>query len=407
VFVARSVGPDELGSFGVGFVVYLLVVGVARGLVAQPLIIRAGARRDRSEQRAEAAQAMGAALLVGGVAAIGVMACGWGVGGATGAVLVVIGLCLPGLVAQDTWRFVFLTLATPRQAVADDLAWLVVEVVLMGGALLIWPTSVVLLAATWGGAGVIAALYGLRQSGIVPDLGHSVTYVVRHLDVGGRLAVEHLFQNGSLLLATLVLGLVTGPAGLGALVGAQALFGPFLVLITGLQAAVVPERSRLLAPGSARVMPLLRTTSGGLAVAAVCWGLVLVGMPDGWGSAVLGETGPAALWLVPATMVVVAGHGMASGALTGLRIVGDVRSGLRARVLAGSVAFAAGVIGGLVAGIKGGAWGLALGPWITAIVAWQLLAASPRAAALRRSRRGRGPGAGRGQGVGARPVTSA
>jgi O-antigen/teichoic acid export membrane protein len=381
VLVARSVDPREFGSFGAGFVVYLLVVGVARGLVAQPLTIRASALPDRFEQRAEAARAMGAAVLVGAVAALGVMACGWGVGGATGGVLVVMGLCMPGLVAQDTWRFVFFTLATPKQAAANDLVWLIVQLVLMGGALLVGPTSVVLLAATWSGSAVIAALYGIRQSGLVPEVGKAVAYITRHVDLGGRLAAEFVFQNGSTLVTTLVLGLVVGTAGLGSLRGAQTLYGPFYVLITGLQAAAVPEGSRLLARRSSRLLPLLRTMSAGLAGAAVLWGLVLVSVPDGWGAAALGETWPAALQLVPATMVIMAGHGLASGGLTGLRVVGDVRSSLRVRVLAGVVAFATGVGGGLVAGIEGGAWGLAVGPVLTAVTAWYLLSTSPRAAA--------------------------
>ncbi len=387
VLVARSVDPDEFGSFGAGFVVYLLVVGVARGLVAQPLTIRASALDDRCEQRAEAARAMGAALLVGGVSAIGVMACGWGVGGATGAVLVVMGLCMPGLVAQDTWRFVFFTLGTPQQAVANDLVWLVVQLALMGAALLMSTTSVVLLAAAWSGSAVIAALYGMRQSALVPEVGQAVAYVTRHLELGGRLGMEFLFQNGSTLVTTLVLGLVVGTAGLGSLRGASTLFGPFYVLITGLQAAAVPEGSRLLARGSPQLMRLLRTMSAGLAGAAVFWGLVLMGLPDGWGAAALGETWPAARQLVPATMVIMVGHGLASGGLTGLRVAGDVRSSLRVRVLAGVVAFATGAAGGLVVGVEGGAWGLAVGPCLTAVAAWYLLSASPRAsAALRQCR---------------------
>jgi O-antigen/teichoic acid export membrane protein len=377
VFVARSLDVAAFGAFGVGFVVYLLVLGVERGLVAQPLTIRTSAKH---EQRQDAAQAAGAALALGIVGGLGVVACGLAVRGETGIVLLTLGMFLPGLLLQDAWRFIFFTIAEPWHAAANDLMWLGAQGVLMGGMVMVGQASAATFTAAWAGAALLAGLYGIRQSGLRPDLGGAGDFVARHLDLGGRLTAEFLFQTGSTLLTTLVLGLIVGTAGLGSIRGVQTLFGPFYVLITGLMAAAVPEGSRLLARRSASLARLLRAMSAGLAASAVCWGFALLVVPDRWGAAALGDTWPLARQLVPGMLVIMAAYGGASGALTGLRVLGQVRSSLRLRVMAGTASFAAGVAGGMLGGVRGGFWGLAIGPCLTCAGAWVMLRRVPVAA---------------------------
>ena len=370
VLVARSVDAPAFGAFGVAFVVYLLALGVGRGLVAQPLAIRVSALHGQREQ---AASATGAALAIGAVFGLGVAGCGLAFSGGTGAVLVALALFLPGLLLQDAWRFVFFTMADPRRAAKNELVWLLVQTGLMGGIVLAGRASAVVLTAAWGAAAMLAALYGVRQSGLRPEIRRGGAFIRHHLDLGGRMTAEFLFQSGSTLLTMLVLGLVVGTAGLGSIRGSQTLFGPFYVLIAGLMAAAVPEGSRLLVRRPESLAPALRAMSAGLTIAALCWGLVLLALPDRWGQAALGDTWPAARDLIPSMLVIMAAYGAASGALAGLRVLGAVSSSLRVWIAAGSASLIVGVIGGMLGGVRGGMWGLTVGPCLTCVGSWTML----------------------------------
>jgi O-antigen/teichoic acid export membrane protein len=370
VLVARSVDAQAFGAFGLAFVVYLLALGVERGLVAQPLAIRVSALPS---QRDEAACAAGAALSIGAAFGLGIAASGLALGGRTGAVLVALAVFLPGLLLQDAWRFVFFTTAEPCLAAKNDLVWLMAQTGLMGGIILTRQASAAALTTAWGGAALLAAIYGVRQSGLRPEIRRGGAFILHHLDLGVRFAAEFLFQSGSTLLTMLVIGLVVGTAGLGAIRGSQTLFGPFYVLMAGLMAAAVPEGSRLLARRPESLAPALRAMSAGLMSVAVCWGLALLALPGRWGEAALGDTWPTARELIPGMLVIMAAYGAASGGLVGLRVLGAAGSSLRVWIVAGSASSTVGVLGGVLGGVRGGVWGLTVGPCLTCLGAWAML----------------------------------
>ena len=365
--VARSVDTEAFGAFGLAFVTYLVSLNLSRALVSQPLVLRSSAQPD---ERAELPAAAGAALAVGVTLAVVVLAAGVAVGGQPGRVLVVLAVFLPGLVLQDAWRFAFFATARPRLAVVNDLTCAVIQVGFMAGVLVLAEGTAATLTAAWGGAALVAAVVAGRQARAHPTRTGSWAFLRRHGDLGGRLGVESLLESGTMQITTLCLAFVVGSAGVGAIRGAQTLFGPFTTLAIGLVAATIPEGSRLFARRPTRLRPLLQAMSVSLCVAGACWGLALGLLPDAWGRAVLGETWPAARGLLPPLTMMMAGIGFLSGGMVALRVLTAASASLRLRLVTGPISLAAGVTGGAVAGAQGGAWGLAIGAWITGLGAW-------------------------------------
>lgn len=369
VIVARSVSNEAFGAYSVGFIVYILALGGSRGLVSQPLTVRFS---SRNVPRDVVAGVAGAAGLIGFAVGFVAVAAGIVLGGEVGGVLCAVGLFMPALLLQDTWRFLFFTTGHPLRAVANDLAWGVLQVVVMG-AVVTAGGGAVALAAAWAGSGAVAALVGVGQTRVVPCLRRAAPFVRSQADIGPWFAIEFVFHTGASQVTTLALGGMLGTAGVGALRGGQTLFGPFYLAMTGLMSAAVPEGARLRARAPARVLTLLRAMSLVLAVVAVVWGGTLLVVPDRWGAAFLGDTWQSARQLLLPLVVGALGYAVASGGVTGLRIRGAAREGLSVRVVVGVLTLVAGVGGGAVREVEGAAWGLALGSWATAIGTWWML----------------------------------
>jgi O-antigen/teichoic acid export membrane protein len=373
VAIARSVAPAAFGAFSLGFTVYALVLVVARAVVAQPLAIRFSAH---GASRDDIAAASAAAGILGALSGSAMVAAGLLLGGQIGAVVALIGCFMPALLIQDVWRFVFFTVAKPQLAVVNDLVWAVAQLIAITVVLVMGP-SVGRLALAWAASAVVAAAVGARQAGVAPG-SDGLRYLRRNGDLGGRFAVEVAFDSGSTQLAILVLGGILGPVGVGAIRGSRILLGPFNIVLIGLLAAAIPEGGRLHARRPGGLRPALQLMSAGLVGLAVVTGLVLFGLPDPWGRALLGQTWPATRELLPAAAVLAVGAGVASGAIAGLHVLAAATASMRLGIVTGAVTLVAAIGGGAVAGASGAAWGLCLAVWVNAIGGWWLLVRLPR-----------------------------
>lgn len=370
ILVARAVSERMFGAFSVAFLVYTFVICIGRGLVSQPLSIRASVK---TEQHDDVAAAAGAALVCGAVAGVIVAPAGVVIGGPAGEALIVTGLLLPALALQDTWRYALFTLGHPARAAGNDLVWLVVQTALILLVLGLSGDSVPLLTAAWAGGAVVAAALGVRQAAAVPAVGRARTYLRRHLALGWRFAGEIVINNGIFQLTMLVIGATLGIAGIGALRGGAVLFGPLNVGLFAISTGGIAEGSRLLARSPDRVLPMMSVVSGVLVVISLMWGALLFAVPDSLGRALLGETWQGASQLVVAYAVTYAGLALAGGAGLVLRIVAAASESLRLATIMACVTFASGAAGALWWGAEGAVWGFALSAWIQGVGAWSLV----------------------------------
>jgi O-antigen/teichoic acid export membrane protein len=282
-------------------------------------------------------------------------------------------VALPAVMLQDFWRCAFFTAATPSRSAANDLLWLVVELVLFAMLAAISSSGSPAVIGAWGAAAVVAAVYGCRQARVRPLLAGSIGYLRGHFDLGGVLLADTVVSIGTSYVVVLVLAPVVGASAIGALRGAQTLFGPLQVVMAGLVTLSPPEASRLLQQDPGRLRSMLRIVSTGLGAAALVFGIALSFLPADVGRAVLGDTwGTASTLIAPFTLAFV-GMSVAIGGLVGLRVVEAKRDILRISAIANVLSAIVAIVAAFVGGLSPAAWAMALGPWILAWGSWRAM----------------------------------
>jgi len=368
IVVARSLGATEFGAFSLAWVTYGVVVNISRGLATDPVAVRFSGV-DRSLWRAAVAKSSGMAIVVGLTTGAICAAVGAVIGGHVGAAFIGLGIVLPGLMLQDSWRFAFFASGQGGKAFISDMTWAIGLVPLL--YLVSRDPSVMKFVLAWGGAGVFAALVSGFQAGIMPRVTRARQWLLEHRDLSVRYMTENVTISGAYQLRMYGLGAFAGVAAVGTVRGAEMLLGPFFIVLSGVGLVAVPEAARVLRR-SVRALPIFCLALGGAQyVAAMAWGLVLLfALPDAWGHALLGE-----VWLTSSALILpatlsVANAGFNTGAAAGLRALGVARRSLRAQLCASALYLVGGVTGGAIGGAEGSAWGAACATFAAAFVWW-------------------------------------
>ena len=376
IFVARSLGAVAFGIFTLAWVTYGVVLNVSRGLATDPLVVRISGVPTAS-WRVAVARTSGTALLVGLVAGAASLLVGAALGGPVGAAFVALGLILPALLLQDSWRFAFFAAGQGRKAFTNDIVWAATLIPALivaaeGG-------SVFRLVLAWGLSGAVAAAYGCVQTRLLPRLAGVRAWFHQQRDLGLRYLAENVSNSGGAQLRMYGLGAIAGLADVGAVRGAQLLLGPFLAVLMGLSLVAVPEAARVLRRSPRRLPLFCLLLGGGQAAAALAWGVALLFLlPDNIGRYLLGSVWQSAAVLILPTTLSVMNAGLSTGAASGLRALGAARRSLRAQLLTSAAYVTGGLVGAAVAGALGSAWGVALATLFGAAVWWWQLRAGLR-----------------------------
>ncbi len=371
LLAARTLPPAEFGGFALVFAGYLLALGAARGIAAEPLSVRASGVEETG-WRVATSQAAGAAAWVGLVFGLGFIAVG-GLGDHDlRAAAVVMGASLPALLLQDLWRFALFARQRGRAAAASDLVW-----VLLLGGLLPWAVdhpSPSFFVTAWSASGAGAALVGLWQVRTVPRPLRVGVWWSGNRDLSWRFAGEFVALAGSGYIALYAIGASAGLADVGALRAAQVLYGPLNVLIMGVRLYSVPEAARRVQRGDASgFLTLCRRVAATLALASAGVIVLAVSLPDHVGRAILGQAWTTGHPLAVPVGLNIAASGAIVGAVTGFRALQAARVSYRLRLAQSSAAIAGAALGAWVAGAAGAAWTLALVAATGAVGWWTVL----------------------------------
>ncbi|PWW21889.1 O-antigen/teichoic acid export membrane protein [Geodermatophilus normandii] len=230
--------PREFAGFVLAYAVVTVLVAGARAVVGEPLLahlptVAAAHRRDLSSA------ALGAAAVLGVVAAAGCVVLGLAGPGLLAGVLA-FAAWVPGVLLADAARFVLLARGDTVRALLVDLTWALVQLSALAVVWAVGSWSVGSLAAAWGvgalAAVVVAAVctrQGLRPPGtwwaesrylsgwftLTSVLGQVQVYLVLVLagavlaavDTAGLRAVQLLVLQPAITLMAAVLVLLTPP----------------------------------------------------------------------------------------------------------------------------------------------------------------------------------------------------
>ncbi|HYQ67218.1 hypothetical protein [Actinophytocola sp.] len=374
--VARELGVAAFGVFGLAWVTYGVILNISRGLATDPLVVRfSGVSTE--EWRAATARAAGTAIAVGIVfGALSALA-GLAIGGSLGGAFLALAVVTPGLLLQDAWRFAFFAAGQGHKAFVNDTVWTVVMIPLLLLAAI--HSTVWGFVLAWGGAALVAAGFGLLQSGVAPHFNGVRDWLARHRDLGARYMVENVSNSGASQLRMYGLGAIAGLADVGAIRGAELLLGPFLALLMGVSLVAVPEAARVLRRAPHRLVKFCVLIGGAQAAAAALWGAaLLLVVPDALGRFLLNEVwAPASHLILPVSLSVTAA-GIVAGATAGLRALGAARRSLRVQLVASAGYLGFGLAGAALGGAVGMSWGSTTAMWLGAGLWWWQLRAAAR-----------------------------
>ena len=159
LFVARSFGASNFGAFTLAYITYTFVINAARGLATDPLLVRYSGDATRRWRRATSA-ATGTALIVGVIAGAVCIVVGLLLPNPVGPVFVALGIGLPGLVLQDSWRFTFFASGRGLSAFINDLFWTVLLVLALVVLHSTGDGSAARCLLVFGGTAALAAVLG-------------------------------------------------------------------------------------------------------------------------------------------------------------------------------------------------------------------------------------------------------
>jgi O-antigen/teichoic acid export membrane protein len=352
IFIARTLGAQQFGAFTLAYVTYGVANNMSRGLAIEPLLVRYSGTKMKTWRRATSACG-GTALLVGLVTGICALAAGIVAGGTTGMAFLGLGLMLPGLMLQDSWRYAFFAVRLGRHAFINDMVWAVVQVPLLlilkatGHANVFW------LVIAWGAGAYAGAAVGVLQARTLPSLTRALSWLTMHRDLGPRFLAENVGGNAASTLQSYMVSSLLGLESVGYMQSANVLMGPFKILSFGFSMITIPEAATLMRRDPRKAIKYCAAVSIGQTGLAALWTVaLLIGLPLGLGHLMLGGMWKNAYPLVLPTALAVIANSAASGAGTGLHAMGAAKRSLRVALITSGIslalAFSGAVLGSML-----------------------------------------------------------
>ena len=378
-YVARELGATQFGAFSLAYVTYSFALTASRGLATDPLLVRFSGTHLVTWRRA-VAHCTGTALVTGLLTGACALVAAAVLGGAPGLAFLALGLVLPGLLLQDSWRYSFFALGRGSQAFINDTIWTLTLVPPLLFLRITHHNTVFWFIIAWGAAATVAACVGPLQARVLPRPPNVWTWVSQHRDLGFRYLAENASNSGAGQLRIYGVGAIAGLATVGYVQAAGLLMGPFLVIFLGISLVTVPEATRVLRHSPRHLRLYCVLVGAGMAVLALVWGgALLIALPRGLGELLLGKQlwRPASRLVVPFTISVM-GACVIAGATAGLHALGAARRSLRAMVLSSAVYLGCGLVGAYLGGATGTVLGVALATWVGALLWWWQLGLAMR-----------------------------
>lgn len=368
VLAARELSRRDFGAFGLAFTLSIVVIGVVRASTTEPLLSRPELATGPA-QRSTFGAIAGAVVLLAVVVSAILLTISAIFQGVVGRSLLALAIVLPGLCLQDAWRYCFISQGRAVSAVLNDTVWLLAQTGALIGLFSADQVSMSTILLAWGLAGGVAGIFGMAQAGVAPRSRAGREWLFAQRSLGGRYCVEFLIASAANQLTLVSLGTMAGLSALGAVRGAQAFFGPMVVIFSGVFLAVVPMASRIRADPK-RLRRIVVVISGVVCICAIGWTLIGLGLPSSIGRQLFGDTwAPTRAVVLPTGLALFAG-GIASGPIIGLRSLVAAQASLRARLLGVPLLVLGPTVGAALADAKGYSYGVAGATFASAAIFW-------------------------------------
>src|SRR5580698_5967585 len=168
IYVVRTLGAVQFGVFSLAYVTYSFALNASRGLSTDPLMVRYSATNPATWRRA-VARCTGTAAVVGFVTGACAIAAAAVMRGTAGSGFLALGLTLPGLMLQDSWRYSFFALGRGHLAFINDSIWAAVQIPLLVLVNMSGRSNVFWLVLAWGVAATVGGAVAPLQALVMPN----------------------------------------------------------------------------------------------------------------------------------------------------------------------------------------------------------------------------------------------
>ncbi|MCW3017142.1 MAG: hypothetical protein JWO02_4234 [Solirubrobacterales bacterium] len=365
VLAARLLSVTSFGLFGIVFLVYVMVQGISRALVCDPLLVHPVEGQERL------GDVIGTSCLLGPALGAGVLVAGLGahlVDPRLGNALMVLAVCVPLLVLQDLGRYVAFATQRPGSALVLDVAWLVLLFAGVGALVATDTRTLPWFIAAWAGSGAAAGLLLFAQHR-ARKVRLGLSWLRYTWPFSWRYLISYTSTIGAALAASVAVGAIAGSKALGGLQGAMLLVRPFMTFQVAAIAASIGEVSRMDAGDPQLRRHVGRTSALTTGIALVNM-IVLLALPDRLGEMVLGASWDTAKPLLLATGVQIVCLGAMTGVRAGLLGVRSIRKVMIIDVATTVLILVVTIPGAVVDGALGALWAVTLGQGLMAVVWW-------------------------------------
>jgi O-antigen/teichoic acid export membrane protein len=358
VAVARVASPAQFGVFSLVLAVYLLALGASRAAVSTPLLLSTAHAGPAAVQR-EVEGSVGGSVLIGVGLGLPAVAVGLAMDGLPSTLAVIIGLSLPGLLAQDAVRYAFMARRAARSSALCDVSWLVLQVAVTVGVARSDQHGSAAYAAAWALSGVAAGGAWLAVLGTLPRPTAGWRFLVSHRRLLPNLVGDFAAANALTQLLPYAVAVAAGVAAAGSVRGALVLLGVVNVVVLGITPIAQLEASRLHEDSPHRDDTLFARLVSGLTVLAMAYAILLPSIPDRVGHALLGQTWQTtSTLLLPMAIYLVARAPYAAAQISLLARM-RLKTALRLRIATAPWLLILPTAGAFWGDARGAAWGLA------------------------------------------------
>lgn len=244
VVIARLSGAVEFGQYALTVTVWLVVVGLHRALITEPVIVSSGTIEDR---RAVIAHGLGAELLLGGAATGVAAAAGLAIlaaGAGAGAVMLALSPWFTALLVQDYWRAMSFQERRPGRALLNDVAFAAVQAASIGLFLLLGFRSAPWMVTAWGIGGLAGAVLGFSWYPMVGRAAEGWQLLRRFWPMSRWFLADFGTGFASDQSYVALAALLVSQADYGGFRASYSLLGPSIVIAIAAGNVALPEASR-------------------------------------------------------------------------------------------------------------------------------------------------------------------
>lgn len=374
LYIARELGAAQFGAFSVAYVTYSFALNASRGLATDPLLVRYS-HVEHSAWRRAVQCCTTTALLVGLLMGIVSLLVGVVATGTTRMSFIALGLSLPGLSLQDSWRYSFFAAGQGSKAFVNDTIWTVSLIAGLFFLKAVHHQTVFWFVLVWGATAYLAALVGPFQARLFPRWDGAAEWLAKTRNLGTRYLIENTATSSSAQIRLYAVGFIAGLTAVGYIQEGTLMMGPFSVIFMGISLVTVPEAARSLRKSAKQLWRYCIFIGIALSVAALMWGVVLeVALPRGLGTLLLHKGKWESVYgIVPWMVLSMMGATTIAGATAGLRALGAARRSVRVNLISAVIYVVLGVAGAAVHGAYGSVEATALATWIGAVLWWRQL----------------------------------